>query len=86
MSVTVTDIGDGGVGLSRKEKLVTGDVLSFRLRLPGAREILVQVRVLWTREYGRAGCEFLRIPPVDLVILHDWLKAKCQVKKPLIAG
>ncbi|SPF48085.1 hypothetical protein SBA1_800008 [Candidatus Sulfotelmatobacter kueseliae] len=86
MSVTVTDIGDGGVGLSSKEKLVTGDVLSFRLRLPGAREILVQVRVLWTREYGRAGCEFLRIPPVDLVILHDWLKAKCQVKKPLIAG
>jgi len=87
LSVTVTDIGDGGVGLSTKEKLVTGDVLSFRLRLSGqSRDILVHVRVLWTREYGRAGCEFLRIPPVDLIILHDWLKAKCQVKKPLTAG
>ena len=86
ISVTVTDIGDGGVGLSTKETLVTGDVLSFRLRLPGTRDILVHVRVLWMREYGRAGCEFLRIPPVDLIILHDWLKAKCQVKKPLTLG
>ena len=91
MPVIVTDIGDGGVGLSTKEKLVTGDVLSFRLRLPGAlpgaqRDILLHVRVLWTRDYDRAGCEFLMIPPVDLIILHDWLKAKVRVKKPLIAG
>jgi len=91
MSVTVTDIGDGGVGLSTKEELITGDVLSFRLQLPGAlpgaqRDILLHVRVLWTRDYDRAGCEFLMIPPVDLIILHDWLKAKVRVKKPLIAG
>lgn len=80
----VTDIGDGGVGLSTKENLVIGDVLSFRVCLPGTlREILVNVRVLWTREYGRSGCEFVRIPPVDLMILHDWLKTKTRVKKPL---
>lgn len=86
MPVTVTDIGDGGVGLSTKEELAIGDVLSFRLLLSGAcREILLHVRVLWRREYGRAGCEFVRIPPVDLMILHDWLKAKCQVKKPVAA-
>lgn len=85
VSVTVTDIGDGGVGLCSRENLVVGDVLSFRLLLPGApREVLVRVRVLWTREYARLGCEFVRIPPVDLMILHDWLKIKSRVKKPRI--
>jgi hypothetical protein len=84
--MVVTDIGDGGIGLSTKENLVIGNVLSFRVSLPGApREILVNARVLWTREYGRAGCEFVRIPPVDLMMLHDWLKVKSRVKKPLIA-
>ena len=86
MSLTVTDIGDGGVGLCIRSKLIVGDVLSFWLTLPGAtRKVLVYVRVLWTREYSRAGCEFVRIPPVDLMILHDWLKLKSQVKKPRIA-
>ncbi len=84
VSVTITDVGDGGVGLSSKEEFFIGDALSFRLLLPGAkRDIYVQTRVLWTREYGRIGCEFLRIPPVDIDILHDWLKHKMQVKKPL---
>jgi PilZ domain len=84
--LVVTDIGDGGVGLSTKEELVMGDILSFRLSLPGAqREILVNVRVLWSREFGRAGCEFVRIPPVDLMILHEWLKSKSRVKKPITA-
>lgn len=83
MPLTITDIGDGGVGLSGKKLPVIGDVLSFQLPLPGSpREILIQARVLWTREYGRAGCQFVRIPPVDLIFLHDWLKAKSQVKKP----
>jgi len=83
--VTITDIGDGGLGLSTKKEITIGDVLSFHLLLPGAKkEIYIQVRVLWTRDYGTAGCEFLRIPPVDLNILHDWLTRKSQVKKPLI--
>jgi|SRR5580658_5032975 hypothetical protein len=83
--VTITDIGDGGVGLSTKVKLTVGDTLSFRLLLPGTnRDIYIQARVLWTREYGAVGCEFLRIPPVDVDILHDWLKCKSQIKKPLI--
>lgn len=83
--VTIIDIGDGGVGLITKSDLVIGGVLSFRLLLAGAiREIYIQVRVLWTKEYGRAGCEFVRIPPVDVTILHDWLKRKIKIKKPLI--
>jgi hypothetical protein len=85
ISATVIDIGDGGVGLSTRATLVVGDVLTFRILLPGAeRDVLVHARVLWTREYARVGCEFVRIPPVDLMIVHDWLKAKVQVKKPRI--
>ena len=84
MSVTITNIGYGGVGLSTTQELVIGDVLSFRLLLPGApKDILVCARVLWTFEQGRAGCEFMRLPPVDLMILDEWLKAKAQIKKPL---
>lgn len=82
--VTILDIGDGGVGVSSKEDFVVGDALSFRLLLPAAkRDINIQARVLWIQGSGRVGCEFLRIPPVDLNILHDWLKQKVQVKKPL---
>jgi CheY-like chemotaxis protein len=84
-NLVITDIGEGGIGLKTKEKLFVGNSLTFRLALPGTpREILVSARVLWTREYDRAGCEFGRIPPVDLLILRDWLNAKSQVKKPLI--
>ena len=84
--VTITDIGQGGVGLNTKKTLMIGDELSFRMLLPGEkRDIFVQARVLWTREFGSVGCEFLRIPPVDLDILQDWLKRKSQIKKPLIA-
>jgi hypothetical protein len=82
--MTLMDIGDGGVGLRGEEEFIVGDGLSFRLLLTGAnRDIHIQARVLWTREFGRVGCEFLRIPPVDGNILHDWLKDKMQVKKPL---
>jgi hypothetical protein len=84
--VTITNISQGGIGLNTKEKLMIGDELSLRLLLPEEkRGIFVQARVLWTRDYGAVGCEFLSIPPVDLDILHDWLKRKSQVKKPLIA-
>ena len=83
---TVTDIGERGVGLSSKQKLIIGNVLSFSLSLAGTkRPIYIQARVLWTREYATAGCEFLRVPPVDLDILRDWLKRKTRVKKPLIS-
>jgi len=62
-----------------------GTVLRFRLQLPAApREILVEARVLWAREYGRSGCEFVRVPPVDTMVLQDWLKGRIRVKKPLI--
>jgi AmiR/NasT family two-component response regulator len=84
LPITLLDIGDGGVGLTTREPLSVGDVISFRIRLPGTnRDVLIHARVLWTREYRRFGCEFLRIPPVDLITLHDWLKAKQCIKKPL---
>jgi hypothetical protein len=84
VDVTITDIGDGGVGLSSKEEFAVGDVLSFRLLLPGSpRPIYIEARIQWTRNYGAAGCEYLRLPPVDLNILHDWLQSKIQIKKPL---
>ena len=83
--MVVTNIGDGGLGLSTKERLCVGDILSFSVPLQGGdKKISVQARVLWTRQYGCAGCEFIRIPPVDLQILHDWLTSRCRIKKPAV--
>ena len=84
--VKVTDIGDRGVGLNSRLELAIGDTLSFALKLPATtRPINIQARVVWTREYGMAGCEFLGMPPVDRDILREWLKAKACVKKPLVS-
>lgn len=84
-SLTITDIGEGGIGISSKEQLTVGDELSFTLCLPQTSlPINIQARVIWTRAYGTAGCDFLNIPPVDREILRDWVKIKAQVKKPLI--
>jgi PilZ domain len=84
--LTITDIGDGGVGLSCKQKLEIGDLLSFSLQLARtAMPLHIQARVVWAREYGTAGCEFVSMPPVDKDILRDWLKAKIRVKKPLVS-
>jgi hypothetical protein len=83
--ITVMDIGYGGIGMNLKNRVEIGEVLSFHLSLPNARKaIYIQARVLWTRQFGRAGCEFLQLPPVDLAILHDWLLERIQVKKPAV--
>jgi hypothetical protein len=85
LSLTVTNIGDGGVGLFTKDSVSVGDILSFPLSLPGTtKEIAIQARVLWTREYGAAGCEFVRIPRGDIQVFHDWLTGRCRIKKPLL--
>jgi len=84
--VTITDIGYGGLGIKSGETLVVGDVLSFVVLLPGSmKQIHIEARVLWNREYGVAGCGFLRIPPVDLDMLHGWLDNKTRVKPPLVS-
>lgn len=85
LSVTVTNIGEGGVGLTTKERLEIGSIVSFRVPLPGlGSPIHIQARLLWTRKYGAAGCEFVRISPGDLLVLHAWLESKYRFKKPLI--
>jgi hypothetical protein len=83
--VTVTNIGLGGVGLTSIETLRIGSTLRFRMRLPELRnEILIDARVLWTRPYGAAGCEFVHVPPFDRQLLHAWLNTRYRVKTPLI--
>ncbi len=85
ISMTVTNVGEGGVGLTTTESLRIGGTLSFRLPLPDLNvEISVEARVLWTRPYGAAGCEFVNVPPFDVQLLHAWLDSRYRIKKPLI--
>jgi hypothetical protein len=80
--LTVMDIGFGGVGLRVRQEIQIGQILAFRLLLPGAsKTIYIEARVVWARDFGRMGCEFVRVPPVDLNVLHDWLKQKITVKQ-----
>jgi|SRR5579859_3754782 len=85
LPITVTNIGEGGVGLITVETVRIGGTLSFRMRLPDLKhEISIHARILWTRPYGAAGCEFVRISPFDLQLLHAWLENRYRIKKPLI--
>lgn len=82
-SLIVSNIGQGGVGLCTKETLTVGDILSFALVLPGTMQtISIQARILWTRQYGAAGCEFVRILSKDAEILREWLMSRCRIKDP----
>jgi hypothetical protein len=77
LPITVTNIGEGALRI--------GGILSFRMRLPELKnEIAIQARVLWTRPYGAAGCEFVQVAPFDLQLLNAWLESRYRIKKPLI--
>lgn len=68
--IKVTDIGAAGLGLYSKERFVIGDTLFFSLPLPGAtKAVNIQARIIWTRDYGSAGCELLGLSPIDREIL-----------------
>jgi hypothetical protein len=83
-SLTVTNVGEGGIGLLTGENLTIGSILSFRVQLPGlGSEIDIQARVLWTQPSGAAGCEFVLIPPDHLKVLHLWLESNYRFKKAL---
>ena len=83
--ITVTNIGEGGVGITSVESLRIGCILSFGLRLPElANQISLQARVLWTRPYGAAGCEFAHVSPFDLQLLHAWLESRYRFKQTVI--
>jgi CheY-like chemotaxis protein len=84
VQVTVTNIGEGGVGLTSMETIRVGSTLNFRLCLTGLEnEISIQARVLWTRAYGAFGCEFMHLPAFDHQLLRAWLESRYRIKKPL---
>lgn len=83
--ITITNIGEGGLGLNTHEHLVIGDLLYFRLLLPGTESAIRFVgRVLWKRHYGMAGCSFTEMSQADRALLTAWLDNRCAIKKPLI--
>lgn len=86
LSITVTNIGEGGVGFICKERLEVGNIVSFRVPLMGlGTAISIKARVLWSRgEYNAVGCEFAHVPPGDLHDLNAWLESKYRFKRPLI--
>ena len=82
--VVVTDLGEGGFGL-RATDLSVGTRVSLCVHPPGLSVALhIEGRVIWTREYGTAGCEIVAMPPVDRDIYREWLKDRIRVRKPLI--
>lgn len=82
--VVVTDLGEGGFGL-RATNLSVGTRVSLLVHPPGLpRALNIKGRVIWTREYGTAGCQIVAMPPVDRDIFREWLKDRTRVRKPLI--
>jgi len=83
--IIVTNIGQGGLGFTTKERVKNGAVLSMQIPLPGlGREIHIRARVVWTRDYGASGCAFVHLSSFDSQLLNAWLESKYRIKKPLI--
>jgi hypothetical protein len=82
--IIVTNIGLGGVGFTTKKKIESGTTLSMQVPLSGMGAIRIRARVLWTRDYGAAGCEFAHLSEADHQLLRAWLETKFRIKKPLI--
>lgn len=83
--IIVTNIGRGGLGFTTKQKIECGSILSMQIPLPGIGSAIgVRARVLWTRDYGAAGCEFVHLSRFDEKLLHEWLESKYRIKKPSI--
>lgn len=83
--VVITDIGVGGFGL-RATGLSVGAKLSLRIHPQGLPSALpMEGRVIWTRDYGVAGCEIVTMQSADRELLRDWLKDHICVRKPLIS-
>ncbi len=83
--IMVTDISEGGVGIKNSEPVPVGSMLLLKFPLRDAPMPLhIRARVVWTRGYGTAGCEIIDMPPDERVVFRDWIKARTQVKKPLI--
>jgi hypothetical protein len=81
-SAIVRDIGEGGVGLTTKQPLAIGTILSFPLPLPEVGSHLhIRARVLWNRPHGAAGCKFVHLSPGDLHLLHAWLESRYRFKR-----
>lgn len=84
-AITVLDIGDRGVGIKSQRPLISGTELTFALPLYGIPSPLtLQVRTVWTRNYGTAGCEILSMAPRDRDYLRDWLQKRVRIKKPAV--
>jgi hypothetical protein len=79
--VTMENISRAGVGLCLVPKLLIGDILTFRLLLPGTNQIIrFDARVLWSLRDHRAGAEFVNISTIDADVLDTWLKSKHRVE------
>ena len=84
VAITLTNISAGGVGFTTEQSLARGDLLSFPIQLPDTdASIEIEARVLWMRQYGAVGCEFVNMTQADRRHLLAWLDQKCRVKKPL---
>ncbi len=80
--VTITNISEGGIGLMSREQFTAGDGLTFALLLPGAKQTIhIRSKIVWTREPGMAGAQFLDIARSDLRVLYDWLWSKTRIQK-----
>jgi hypothetical protein len=80
--VRMIDISEKGVGLLFTGKLPVGDVLRFKVLLPGANQIVrFDARVLWTLS-NRAGAEFVNISADHTAVLRKWIQNRHQLNKP----
>ncbi len=74
LMVSSTDISEGGMGIGNAPDLQPGDKVVLQLKLPTTHTaVKITAKVCWRDDKGRAGMEFVYIPPSVKEQLVSWL-------------
>jgi hypothetical protein len=84
VSLTVTNIGEGGVGLTTK--LAIGSTLCFRITLPGSgMKSPFEHSFYGVAGTASLGANLFHMPQFDVQLFHAWVESRYRIKQPLIA-
>jgi hypothetical protein len=77
-SPMLLDISRTGVCLKTKPVLTEGASVLVDFRLPGTQDDIHTIgKVMWSDRHGRAGINFVYVPPQEFRKLRDYLNARC---------
>lgn len=77
-NATVHDISQNGLCLRSSTVLAKDMVVFVDFELPDTNVSMNIIgKIIWTNAQGNAGVQFRFVPPLELMLLRDWLGMRC---------